>query len=161
MPEPDEAPQPKTRSRMPLILGVLLMVALGGGGFYAVFSGMVLAPAHDGEGGAKAGAPLEPLPDVGFVAVDPMIVTVGIGAKSRQLRFSSQIEVARGHEEEVRTLLPRVMDVMNTYLRAVDAREFEQPAALVRLRANLTRRVQLVAGGDRVRDVLVTEFVVN
>ena len=160
MSEAEDAPPPKKRSKMPLILGLVLMLALGGGGFYAVFSGMILAPPEEDKN-AVAEAPLEPLPDVGFVAVDPMLVTVGLGNNARQLRFASQIEVAKGHEEEVRALLPRVMDVMNTYLRAVDAREFEQPAALVRLRANLTRRVQLVAGGDRVRDVLVTEFVVN
>jgi flagellar FliL protein len=145
---------------MPLIIGIVLMVTLGGAGFLAVSRGLILSTAKDGET-AEAGAPLEPLPDVGFVPVDPMLVTVGLGSARRQLRFASQLEVAKGHEEEVRALLPRVMDVMNTYLRAVDAREFEQPAALVRLRANLTRRVQLVAGGDRVRDVLVTEFVVN
>jgi flagellar FliL protein len=161
MSEAEETTPPRKKSKLPLILGVVLMLALGGGGFYAVFKGMILAPKHEGDGETAADAPLAPLPDVGFVAVDPMIVTVGLGATSRQLRFSSQIEVAKGHEEEVRALLPRVMDVMNTYLRAVDAREFQQPAALVRLRANLTRRVQLVAGGDRVRDILVTEFVVN
>ncbi|MBC7156526.1 MAG: flagellar basal body protein FliL, partial [Rhodobacteraceae bacterium] len=39
--------------------------------------------------------------------------------------------------------------------------ELLAPAALVRLRAQMLRRVQVVAGAGRVRDLLVNEFVVN
>mgnify|MGYP003471658695 FL=1 len=58
-------------------------------------------------------------------------------------------------------MLPRVTDVLNGYLRAVELAELEKPTALVKLRAHLIRRIQLVAGEGRVRDVLVTEFVIN
>jgi flagellar FliL protein len=54
-----------------------------------------------------------------------------------------------------------VVDVLNGYLRALEPREIEDPAALMRIRAQMLRRVQVVAGGDRVRDLLVMEFVVN
>jgi flagellar protein FliL len=57
--------------------------------------------------------------------------------------------------------MPRIVDVLNGYLRAVEVREFEDPAALVRLRAQMLRRVQIVTGEGRVRDLLVTEFVLN
>ena len=39
--------------------------------------------------------------------------------------------------------------------------ELEDPAALVRLRAQILRRLQIVTGEGRVRDLLVTEFVLN
>ena len=58
-------------------------------------------------------------------------------------------------------LLPRIVDVMNGYLRALDAAELENPAALVRLRAQMLRRIQIVTGEGRVRDLLITEFVLN
>ena len=57
--------------------------------------------------------------------------------------------------------MPRILDVLNTYLRAVEVRDLEQPASLARLRAQMLRRVQVVTGEGRVRDLLITEFVLN
>ena len=74
---------------------------------------------------------------------------------------SAQIEVGAAHVEEVTHIMPRVMDVLNSYLRAVDARDLEAPGALVKLRAQLLRRIRMVAGEARVHDLLVTEFVIN
>jgi flagellar FliL protein len=62
---------------------------------------------------------------------------------------------------EVTLLLPRILDVLNSYLRAIDVAEIEDSAALVRIRAQLLRRIQIVTGEGRVRDLLVTEFVLN
>jgi flagellar FliL protein len=58
-------------------------------------------------------------------------------------------------------LLPRILDVLNGYLRAVELAELEDPDALVRLRAQMLRRIQIVTGQGMVRDLLVTEFVLN
>ena len=58
-------------------------------------------------------------------------------------------------------LMPRVLDVLNTYLRAVEVRDLEEPAALARLRAQMLRRIQVVTGEGRVRDLLIAEFVLN
>ena len=58
-------------------------------------------------------------------------------------------------------LLPRILDVLNGYLRAVETADLENPSALVKLRAQMLRRVQIVTGEGRVRDLLVTEFVLN
>lgn len=57
--------------------------------------------------------------------------------------------------------MPRIADVLNTYLRAVEVRDLEAPAATVWLRAQMLRRIQVVAGEGRVRDLLITEFVLN
>lgn len=51
--------------------------------------------------------------------------------------------------------------MLNGYLRAIAVSEIEDPAGLVRLRAQLLRRIQIVTGEGRVRDLLVTEFVLN
>jgi flagellar FliL protein len=77
------------------------------------------------------------------------------------LRFTSQLEVAGNHSEEVTLLLPRIMDVMNSHLRAIEVAALEDPAGLVRMRAQMLRRIQMVTGEGRVRDLLVTEFVLN
>ena len=46
-------------------------------------------------------------------------------------------------------------------VRAIDVAEIEDPGALVKMRAQMLRRVQIVSGEGRVRDLLVTEFVLN
>ena len=58
-------------------------------------------------------------------------------------------------------LTPRVMDVLNSYLRAVEVSDLEDPSALIGLRAQMLRRIQLVTGDGRVRDLLIMEFVLS
>jgi flagellar FliL protein len=157
--EPEAPPARKRRLLVPLAGGVVAALALGGGGFYATWSGLLALP-----GGGKPSAAamaVAGLPAIAFVPVEPILVTLPPGSRSRHLRFASQLEVAQGHESEVAGLMPRILDVLNGYLRAIDLRDLEDPAALVRLRAQMLRRVQIVTGEGRVRDLLVTEFVLN
>jgi flagellar protein FliL len=156
--DPDpQATAPAKRSKKPLILGGILALVLGGGGFYATWSGLILGHADPAEPHEVVGE----LPDIAFVPVDPLVITLGSGSSVRHLRFTSQIEVAAPHASEVQMLLPRIVDVLNGYMRAIDAAQLEDPAALVRIRAHLLRRIQIVTGEGRVRDLLVTEFVLN
>jgi len=95
------------------------------------------------------------------VAMDPIMISLPPGSSARLLRFSGQLEVAPDHAAEIAGLMPRVLDVLNTFLRAVEPRDLEQPAALAPLRAQMLRRIQVVTGEGRVRDLLITEFVLN
>ena len=149
-------------SRKPFLVGLVLALVLGGGGFYAVWSGMILAPApHEEMAATEAPGADSPLPDVVFVPVPPLIINVGGGNLKRHLRFQAQLEVARKSEADVTMVLPRIVDVLNGYLRAIDPVELERTTALVRLRAQMLRRIQVVAGEGRVRDLLIMEFVLN
>jgi flagellar FliL protein len=153
--DPAEA-KPK-RSRKGLLIGLGLALLGAGGGFYAVQSGLLFPPPEPG----KAESDIAALPDVGFVAIETLVISLGPGSGSRHLSFSAQLEVAHGYEEEVRSILPRVVDVLNGYLRAVDIAELEDPSSLMRLRAQMLRRIQIVTGEGRVRDLLIMEFVLN
>jgi flagellar FliL protein len=162
-------------SRLPLILGVLMALAGGAGGFYAVYSGLILGDAlHEesapagarssaGDDSEDATTEIEPtvLDESVFVPLDPLVISLPPGSNSRHLRFRAQLEVPPEHEGVVRSILPRVIDVLNSYLRAVETSDFEKPAVLGRLRAQMLRRVQIVAGSDKVRDLLIMEFVLN
>ena len=53
-PEAEGEEAPKKKSKLPILIGLVLMLLLGGGAFYAVYSGMILAPAH--QDGAEAAA---------------------------------------------------------------------------------------------------------
>ncbi|SPH23430.1 hypothetical protein DEA8626_02493 [Defluviimonas aquaemixtae] len=157
--EVPEEDAPKKKSKLPLVIGLMLMLALGGGGFFAVYSGMILGPSDNMS--AEEEMQVDPLPEIAFVPIAPIVVSLGKEPAGRYLHFTAQLEVAKTHESDLLLILPRVLDVLNGYLRAVEVGELEDPTALVRLRAQMLRRVQMVAGEGRVRDLLVTEFVIN
>jgi flagellar FliL protein len=158
----DTAPSdPPKKRRLGLILGLVGAFALGGGGFYAVRSGIVDPGALLGGAGHSGGHEDAVPEDVAFVGMEPIMVSLPPGSSARLLRFSGQLEVAPEHAAEVTAVMPRVVDVLNTFLRAVEPADLEQPAALAPLRAQMLRRIQVVTGEGRVRDLLITEFVLN
>jgi flagellar FliL protein len=162
-PETDEESKP---SKLPMIIGVVLALAGGGGGFFAVQSGM-LGGKPSGEEAAHEEKVEETtvetidLPDVNFVEVPQLTISLGAKANAQHLRFRASLEVPTEYMAEVEGILPRVQDVLNSYLRALEPQDIEAPGALVRLRGQMLRRVKLVVGEGRVRDLLVLEFVLN
>jgi flagellar FliL protein len=150
--------EPKKRSKKPLLIGLVLALALGGGGFYATFSGLILGGGEDhAEEEEKPG----PLTGIAFVPLETIVVSLGPDSGSEHLRFTAQLEVVDTAAADVTTLTPRILDVVNSYLRAIDTASIEDPHAMARLRAQMLRRIQIVTGEGRVRDLLITEFVLN
>ena len=152
-----------TRSggRAALLIGLVVMLALGGAGFWSTYSGVVAIPVTGGSGGSSVSGGAAGETPVAFVPLETLTVTLGPSARSRHLRLGVTLEVAPEAKEEVTRLKPRVLDVLNTYLQAIDERDVEKPAALARIRAHMLRRIQIVTGPGRVQDLLVTEFVLN
>lgn len=189
-----EVQAPEKKSKLPLIIGLVMLLAGGGGGFYAAYSGLldsVLgggnessaeghgAPADNGHGAPAADAHGAPAAEghgeaaadghgeggaaggTNFVPMQPIIVSLGQRGNSQHLRFSAQLEVAPGQAANVTNLMPRITDVINIYLRALDPPELEEPSALLRLRGQMLRRIQIVTGPGMVNDLLIMEFVFN
>ncbi len=174
MSETDKTPEgsadtnPKKRSKLPLIIGFVMALIGGGGGFYAAYSGLLLSGESHGEtaqdtghADSHEGKSVGDMPNVAFVAVDPMVISLGLGAASQHLRFRAQLEVPLEYKADVEMLLPRVVDVLNSYLRALEIADLADAAALVRLRSQMLRRIQIVTGAGRVNDLLIMEFVLN
>jgi flagellar FliL protein len=156
-------------SRLPLIAGLVLALAGGGAGFYAVRAGLLpfgpgatgqAAPAGEAGAGAAADEPVD-FGHLVYVPIAPLVISFADGGQSRHLRFGAELEVPTDAAQEVRRVMPRVVDVLNTYLRALRIADLEESAALPRLRAQMLRRVQAVVGAARVNDLLVMEFVLN
>ncbi|WP_435257344.1 flagellar basal body-associated FliL family protein [Thioclava sp. FR2] len=151
------APPPKIGKKSTL-LGLLGAVILGAGGFAVTYLGLIPLP---GVGSKEDSHSVAPLPDVGFVALDPLTVSLGTSSTARHLRFAAQLETAQPYADEVRQMAPRILDVLNSYLRAVEVAQLEDPAMLSRLKAQMLRRIQIVTGEGRVTDLLISEFVLN
>ncbi|WP_147111836.1 flagellar basal body-associated protein FliL [Tateyamaria sp. syn59] len=156
-----EAPEEVQKSsKVPLILGLVALLLGAGGGFFATFSGLILAPESPVSSTQKDTTP-DALPDVSFVALEPMVISLTPSSQGRHLRFRAQLEVPSQYVSDVESILPRVIDVLNGYLRALEIKDIESPAALTRLRAQMLRRVEIVAGAGRVNDLLIMEFVLS
>ena len=150
---------PPKQSKLPLILGLVLALVGGGGGFYATWSGMILG--SEGKSHLEDAEAKDPFSDIAFVEIDPMVISIGATAERRLLRFRAQLEVPKDYQEDVTKVLPRVVDVLNSYLRALEISDLENQAALTRLRAQMLRRIQIVTGEGRVNDFLIMEFVLT
>ena len=152
----DDASAPPRRGAKPLLLGAALAAALGGGAFAVIFTGVAdgLLPGAGGSGADSAQA-------ADFLPLPPITVSLGAPADGRVLRFAVTLEVAPAHRAEVMLLQPRLLDLLNSYLRALEPEALTAPGALIRIRAQLLRRMQVVTGEGRIRDLLVTEFLMN
>ncbi len=146
----------------PLLIGLGLALALGGGAAYGVMSGLVPLPFLDelsGRATSDAGGSTPEEPPV-FVEFEPINLTIGDATKPRQLRLTFAIETTREHRRSVSSMKPRILDAINTLLRAVDDRDLNAPYALDRLRAQMARRVRVAVGPERVRDVLIIQYII-
>lgn len=142
-------------SKKGLLVGVVLAILGAAGGFVAT-SGML---SSDEKGEKKQVSGTEE--SIAFLPLDPMTVQIGDPTAERYLRFTAQLEVKSGSAGEVEKMTPRIVDVLNTYLRSVTLADVEHPAALLELRSQMRRRIDLVVGSGKVNDLLVMEFVVN
>lgn len=157
MAETDESTQsggdaPKARGKA-WLLAIPAIVLLGGGGFYATYAGLIGGPAT-----AASHTPEAVHKEAGFLDLDPLTLTVGARGNVRQLRFRSVLELGES-PGGVSAQMPRILDVMAGYLRALPVDTLEDPTALLRIRAQLLRRIQLLCGPDAVDDLLILDFV--
>lgn len=159
----DGSSEPKKSSKLPLILGLVATVLGAGGGFMAVNMGLFGASETDVQDQVEINptAPSSEVADLAFIELDPMVISFSEGSSRRLLRFVGVLEVEPSAVEEIETLKPRIMDILNGFLTALEIEDLEEPAALLKIQSHLFHRVRIVAGEDRVNDLLVVEFVIN
>lgn len=149
-------------SKKPLLIGVVLAILGGAGGFAATRMGLLPIGAAGIEDTASIAEKESVVTDdVVFIALEPMTISMPPGSDRRLLRLVAQLDVAPENAAAVEALTPRILDILNTYLRALRVEDFESPTALLRLRTHMLHRVQVVTGQGVVRDLLITEFVLN
>jgi flagellar FliL protein len=146
---------------LPVLIGLVLAGGAGAGGFWVVGQGFFSGGTDDGgdDGGTDQATPSYTA--VAFVPLETLTISLGGESSGRFLIVTAQLEVPPEHQAEVTGLTPRVLDVLNSYLRVISVTELSEPTSLMRLRAQMLRRVQVVTGTGRVRDLLITQFVVN
>ncbi len=157
---------PKKKSKLPLIVGLVLAITGAGGGFFLGSSGILTgakeeAHANTEESSANTDEQATALEAVAFVEIPPVLISLQPGAQARTLRFRGSLEVPSEHESAVTNVLPRISDMLNSYLRALDAEDIEARGSLLKLRSQMMHRVDLIVGEGIVNDLLVMEFILN
>ncbi|MEO9457580.1 MAG: flagellar basal body-associated FliL family protein [Lentilitoribacter sp.] len=156
-PRTEDLPKP---SKKPILLAIILGILGAIGGFFASYSGKILTTASAFQTNSLP-AEMNPSPEVSFIEIPAILVSLGSNSTNKHLSFKSQLEVPLRYHADVEHLLPRVIDVINSYLRALETEDFDSPTILVRLRSQLLRRIQVVVDQEKVNDLLIMEFVLN
>lgn len=154
-PATDVSPRKRGKS---ILLGGALAFVCAVAGFIGT-SGLVPVPtpsSNHGTGASEAAAH-----DFEYVPIDTLTISIGNSGAIQHLKFTAQLEVVVGTSDEVKFVMPRIVDVINGFLRAVEVGELADPSYLTRLRSLLLRRIEIVVGPDIVRNLLVMEFVLN
>lgn len=167
--EDDEGAKPKSGKKKLILIGALgFVLLLGGGGGAAWFLG-VFGAAEEAEISAEAAAEAEAAEraqrraEMVFVDMPDVLVNLhSIGQRNRFLKLKVALEVAgEASATQVTSLMPRVMDSFQAYLRALTVDEVSGPGGLHRLKEELTARVNLALEPVRVEDVLIKEMLVQ
>ena len=101
------------------------------------------------------------LDEISFVELEPLLISLGQGANARHLKIGLTLETPYGYEEDIKYAQPKLRDAFTGYLRALEMEYLEDPSSMVRLRAQLLRRAEVVLGTETVHGVLITDFLVR
>jgi flagellar FliL protein len=183
--------QPKGgKKKLILILVPLLLLIGGGAGLYFTgMLDTVLgkeAPAEESaEGADKAEAPKEGeekkeeakkeegeekaegehgegATGPSFLKVPDLIVNLASDGQPRYLRLSIQLELKNEADlKAVEAVLPRVIDLFQTYLRELRVQDLSGSKGMYRLQMELLSRVNAAAAPTEVKDVLFQEILIQ
>ena len=146
-----------------IVLPFLLIVTGGGAGAYVLG---FLDPWLGGDGSAveeEAVSDESIHTPVAFYELPEMLVNLNSsGRKSHFLKISISLELS--DEDDVKVLesvMPRIIDNFQVYLRGLRIEDLQCAAGLQRLREELLLRVNAATKGKHVRDVLFKEMLVQ
>lgn len=165
--EPEgEEPKKKKGGGGGLIVQLATALVMGGAAFAVIWflparaPSMAECPVYDGQTG-KTMLPELSLAETAFVEMEPVIITLGEDGSSRHLRIGITLETSKVEEADVAFAAPKLRDAFTGYLRAIEVADIEDPNSMVRLRAQLLRRAEVILGNQSVRSVLITDFVIR
>ncbi len=139
----------------------MLLIGLAGAGVY--FSGLAdsLIGAEENEGELLSQEE-EDSPSFYYDIPEMLVNLNSSGRKTGYLKISVSVEV--GSEEDtgrLETVLPRIVDSFQVYLRELRVEDLSGSAGLQRLREELLMRVSNAAAPTVVRDILFREMLIQ
>lgn len=156
----------KNKKKLIIIIAVATVLLLGGGGAGLYFTGVIggHAKTAEGEAGEKAEKKEKDKDHkASFYDLGDMIVNLsGEGRRPAMLKIKMSIELDDEKDKLIMDQIkPRVMDNFQVYLRELRVEDLKGSAGIYRLREELLLRVAEAAHPAKVRDVLITEMLVQ
>ncbi len=117
------------------------------------------APAAHGDAPAAKAVPGAPV----FVEIPDLITNLNTGAKrAMYVKAKVRIEVKNSDDEAaLRAVMPRLLDLFQTYLREMRPEELRGSIGTFRLREELMSRANIAAAPVRIQDLLFVELLVQ
>jgi flagellar FliL protein len=154
----DQPPKKSGRKKLIILAAIPLVLAAIGAGLW--FSGVLPhllgmdAPKDHVEG---------PPPEPTFVDVPEMVANLNSGThRVAYVKMTVRIEVPKPEDViKVKAAMPRLQDLMQTYLREMRPEELRGSAGTYRLREELLVRCNAAAAPAKISDVLFTQMIVQ
>jgi len=96
-----------------------------------------------------------------YYTFDPITVSLGSKSSANHLRIGISLEIAESDYEIIERYEPKILDVLVTYLRAVTETDLRDASSMTRIKAQMLRRLRLVAHDTHIRALLFTEYLIN
>lgn len=164
--EGEEGGSKSGRKRLLIVIAAVLVLILGGAAA-AYFTGL-LQPLIDMLGGGQDAAQVEEnqtlvSSDAVFYDLQEMLVNINTGGrKPVYLKIRVSLELDNGSDiARVETMMPRIVDNFQVYLRELRIEDLKGSAGMYRLREELLKRVNVAVAPAKVNDVLFKEMLVQ
>ena len=159
---PAAAASKKKRLFIGIGVGVMLLIGGGSGAYFTGLFGGTETPSAAEAGTADAAAQPTSVKPTLWSAPD-LVVTLNTGErKSRYLKLRTTLELASADDvAKMEAFTPRLIDYCQIYLRELRPDELRGSAAIVRLREELLRRVNLAVAPVSVRNIYFTDIFIE
>ncbi len=154
-----------SKKKLFIIIGLILLLIVGGvaGAYFTGLMDPVIAMITGG-GAPAEGDEGEQVEGVGvFYDLEDMLVNLNTGGrKSSFLKIRVSLELAKAEDiPRIESVMPRIIDNFQTYLRELRIDDLKGSAGMYRLREELLRRVSAASAPAEIRDVLFKEMLVQ
>jgi len=153
------------RKRLLIVIAAVLVLILGGAAA-AYFTGL-LQPVIDMLGGKDTAVEDPNAPTVSgdavFYDLAEMLVNINTGGrKSVYLKIRVSLELENADDiVHIESVMPRIIDNFQVYLRELRIEDLKGSAGMYRLREELLKRVNVAVAPAKVNDVLFKEMLVQ
>lgn len=153
-----EAAPARSKGKLLIIVAALLVLAGGGGGYFFFFVAKKDKAEHV-EAEKKAVAFLD-IKDM-MIGISPDNAQATISGP-RMMKLHVALEIADAKElPAIQALQPRIEDIFMVYLREMRPVDLQGSAAILRVKDELLRRVNLAVQPKKIEAVLIKELLVQ